>query len=46
MWDFMYGSARNKKTVYGKFLRNQTFPPREQRIVLIHGDFRPANQRC
>ena len=43
LWDFMYGSARNKETVYGKFLRSQTFPPREQRIVLIHGDFRPAN---
>lgn len=43
LWDFMYGCARNKETVYGRFLRNQTFPPREQRIVFIHGDFRPAN---
>ena len=39
----MYGSARNKETVYSKFLRSQTFLPREQRIVLIYSDFRPAN---
>lgn len=43
LWEFMYGCARNKETAYGKFLRNQTFPPREQKIVFIHGDFRPAN---
>ncbi|KAM0724049.1 hypothetical protein Q7P37_000229 [Cladosporium fusiforme] len=43
LWEFMYGCARNRDTVYGKFLRSQTFPPREQRIVFIHGDFRPAN---
>lgn len=43
LWDFMYGCARNKDTVYGKFLRKQTFPPRQQRIVLTHGDIRPAN---
>ncbi|KAK5731789.1 hypothetical protein LTS12_027223 [Elasticomyces elasticus] len=43
VWEFMYGCARNKDTVYGRFLHNQTFPPREQRIVFIHGDIRPAN---
>jgi aminoglycoside phosphotransferase len=43
LWEFMYGCARNKDTVYGKFLRQQTFPPRKQKIVLTHGDFRPAN---
>lgn len=43
LWDFMYGSARKKDTVYGKFLRQQTFPRLPQRIVFIHGDIRPAN---
>lgn len=43
LWEFMYGSARNKDTVYGKFLHNQTFPPPPQKIVFIHGDIRPAN---
>lgn len=43
LWDFMYGCARNQDAVYGKFLRAQTFPPRNQRIAFIHGDFRPAN---
>lgn len=43
VWEFMYGSARNKETAYGEFLRRQTFPPREQKIAFIHGDFRPAN---
>lgn len=43
VWEFMYGCARNMETAYGKFLRNQTFPPREQKIAFIHGDFRPAN---
>ncbi|SMR62099.1 unnamed protein product [Zymoseptoria tritici ST99CH_1E4] len=43
LWNFMYGNARRKDTVYGKFLRKQTFPPRKQNIVFIHGDFRPAN---
>ncbi|WPG98764.1 Hypothetical protein R9X50_00155800 [Acrodontium crateriforme] len=43
VWKFMYGSARCKDTIYGKFLQQQTFPPRDQRIVFIHGDLRPAN---
>ncbi|KJX92981.1 hypothetical protein TI39_contig4472g00002 [Zymoseptoria brevis] len=43
LWDFMYGNARKKDTVYGNFLRKQTFPPRKQNIFFIHGDFRPAN---
>ncbi|KAK3614897.1 hypothetical protein LTR56_025334 [Elasticomyces elasticus] len=43
---FQHGSMLGGVTgqgLYGRFLHNQTFPPREQRIVFIHGDIRPAN---
>lgn len=42
-WQFLYGDAREKDTVYCQFLRYITWPPASQEIVFTHGDIRPAN---
>jgi aminoglycoside phosphotransferase (APT) family kinase protein len=42
-WEFLYGAPRGRSTVYCRFLRLLTFPPRPQDIVFTHGDIRPAN---
>lgn len=40
---FMYGSPRDGDRVYIQALQQSTPAPTPQRIVLIHGDIRPAN---